>query len=545
LYASRFGQFGDVADLDKAIEVHEKSSMVIQDGEERKADSLVASGMLYAQRFRLFGAAADIDKAISTCKDAIQIIPNDSPKAAYVVQTLGTMFGVRFDRFEDVADIDMGIELLEKALQTTTNEVPFELGCLTSICTSYVLRFEYHNHSNLADVDKAIAANSRAVLLVPPNHPGNVVLQSQRCCAYGNRYKWSRDATDIKAAILAGEYVLRMVHANDPKKPIHLINLGKSYLYRFEHLHNIGDINEAILHFRDAAHCATGIARDRFQAALEWAKCALRADGSSSLEAHSCALDLLPRVAWLGLPMTERHRELTKIGSAVRDAAAAAIASGEYGQAVEWLEQGRSVVWGQLLNLRTPVHQLREKRPDLATRLQHVTTLLALGDSPDIVIDSSHLEPVQRPVEQHIELARKWEELVKQIREVEGFEDFLLPKKMAQLRAAARWGPVVVINVHSLHCDALIVRHDRNDVTHVPLDHFSFEQAKGLQSQLEKLLPKSGLTNRSGRLATEWDPSSDELFMDILSTLWTNVVNPIRESLGLSVCFFLFYSCSH
>jgi hypothetical protein len=339
---------------------------------------------------------------------------------------------------------------------------------------------------------------------------------------------------------VAGERGLQLTITNDPQEPIYLTNIGNAYLYRFEYLEGVGDINKAILHFEGAARCATGSALERFRAALKWADCLSRVPGSSLLEAYGCALDLLPRVAWLGLPMAERHRELTNIGSAVRDAAAAAITSGQYAKAVEWLEQGRSIVWGQLLRLRTPVDELQEKEPNLAARLQRVTALLELANS---ATDSDRQETVQRP----LELAREWEELVNEVRHVKGFENFLLPKKLSQLRNAARLGPVVVINVHSFHCDALILRHDREDVTHVPLDRFSIKLAQNLQSRLDTLLSNSGLRVRSER-ATAWAnhrPNSDKLFRNILSKLWTCVVNPVIESLGSPVCLSRPCSCYH
>jgi hypothetical protein len=44
--------------------------------------------------------------------------------------------------------------------------------------------------------------------------------------------------------------------------------------------------------------------------------------------------------------------------------------SGKHATALEWLEQGRSVVLGQLLNLRTPMDELRNAGHALAERAQ-------------------------------------------------------------------------------------------------------------------------------------------------------------------------------
>ena len=74
-------------------------------------------------------------------------------------------------------------------------------------------------------------------------------------------------------------------------------------------------------------------------------------------------------LAWLGLSITDRHYLLSQAGQIVRDAASASIVAHDYQKAVEWLDQGRSVIWGQFLNLRTPVDELRKSHPGLADQL--------------------------------------------------------------------------------------------------------------------------------------------------------------------------------
>jgi hypothetical protein len=60
----------------------------------------------------------------------------------------------------------------------------------------------------------------------------------------------------------------------------------------------------------------------------------------------------------------------------VRAAAAAAIAADDYEKALEWPEQGRSIIWGQVLSLCTPVDDLKRGYPALADELIRLSTLL-------------------------------------------------------------------------------------------------------------------------------------------------------------------------
>ena len=57
-------------------------------------------------------------------------------------------------------------------------------------------------------------------------------------------------------------------------------------------------------------------------------------------------IQLLPRVVWFGNTFDQRYKYIAGMDSAVADAAAAAVSFGKFNLALEWLAQGRSIVWG-------------------------------------------------------------------------------------------------------------------------------------------------------------------------------------------------------
>jgi hypothetical protein len=67
-------------------------------------------------------------------------------------------------------------------------------------------------------------------------------------------------------------------------------------------------------------------------------------------------------------------------------------------------------------------------------------------------------------VDRRMSLAREWDELVDQVRQLDGFEDFLRPPRLEALLPAAANGPVVIVNVSRWRCDALIVTTDGVEV---------------------------------------------------------------------------------
>ncbi|KAJ7806902.1 CHAT domain-containing protein [Mycena leptocephala] len=213
-----------------------------------------------------------------------------------------------------------------------------------------------------------------------------------------------------------------------------------------------------------------------------WALGAQSLQHPSLLKAYHTALDLLPEVAWLGLSITDRHHWIIKAGSVVRNAAAAAVSYGQLEKAVEWLEQGCSIVWGQLLTLRTPVDTLKEKYPELANELILLSVQLegatARKNDPQLNI-SGNQQSIRRNV------------LLKRIRGFNGFHQFLLPKSISELWPAIKKGPVVFLNVSLDSCDALVLCLG-NGVIHVPLPAFTPDHVKMLTQSLQHLMPYMG-----------------------------------------------------
>ncbi|MDY7084005.1 MAG: CHAT domain-containing protein [Actinomycetota bacterium] len=71
-------------------------------------------------------------------------------------------------------------------------------------------------------------------------------------------------------------------------------------------------------------------------------------------------------------------------------------------------------------------------------------------------------------VDRRMTLAREWDELVEQVRALDGFSDFLRPPRLEALLPAADGGPVVIINVSRWRCDALVVRTSGVSVVELP-----------------------------------------------------------------------------
>jgi hypothetical protein len=143
----------------------------------------------------------------------------------------------------------------------------------------------------------------------------------------------------------------------------------------------------------------------------------------------------------------------------------------------------------------------------------------------------------EEAAQNHRRLAEKWDSLLKSARLLPGFEDFLLPKKLSTLSSAAKSGPVVVINVHKSRSDALILFSGLDDVIHIPLDSGFYDKAQMLQIALNNELHVAGVRvrdARAGRIAPV-NTTDNRRFEMILSSLWTDVVEPVLNGLAFNV----------
>jgi hypothetical protein len=227
----------------------------------------------------------------------------------------------------------------------------------------------------------------------------------------------------------------------------------------------------------------------------------------------------------------------------VRDAVATAITIEQYDTAIEWLEQGRSVVWGQLLQLRTPVDDLQDKHPSLANQLKYISRELeGAGSHGDLITpDTGKQQSPEASAKCYHDLAYERDQLLKKIRSLHGFDMFMLPNKFFQLIPAACSGPVITVNVSKARCDALILLPDLNDVLHIPLNKFTHQDAEELQQSLYVILRKKNVLRSNGRHGGPVPTTSglkdlEKEFERILSQLWLHIVQPILNGMAIMVC---------
>ena len=311
------------------------------------------------------------------------------------------------------------------------------------------------------------------------------------------------------------------------------IDFYESNLFRL--LCSVHDFVGSIHYFRTAAESSTGPPKDRFEAALHWARLSPGDMTSSVVPAYKQVMRILPQLVWLGTPVEIRYDRITDVAGIVStEAASAAIASQEYSLALEWLEEGRSIVWKQMLQLRTPIDDLAAVEPTLATELKEVARDLDYASSPksvDTTVSPQDMS-LSEAARDHHRLAERWQELVDRARGLPGFHAFLRPQNVSELLRSAQSGSVVVINIHESRCDALAIHSNSVEISHIPLN-LTLTQVMGCRSQMVRFVHSQ---NRDVRAPYFNRPNPKDEFRSALGVLWKDLVKPILDALGLLVC---------
>ena len=457
-FRMRFEQAGADADLDKAIRYGEQALEEAPEGHAAYPGVLSNCSVSYKLRFERFRDRADLDRALRYALRTVELMPDGHPQRA---KYLGALVGIYYALFQETRDasyldeaIRSGREGLESGtrLQTERGMARSDLGLM--------YRVRYEQNAAPADLDLAIRYGREAIEATPAGHPERALRLCNLSLSYGARYELSGARQDLDRAHEHGTAAVKTTPIDHPARAMFLVGLGRIHRARFER-GVPGALGEAISCWRAAVRSPVAPASERLHAAIQWGiACEALADPAPAAEGFAEAVRLLPLLAWHGLTRSLREKHLADRGGLVTDAAGWAIEAGNLESALELLEQGRSMLWSQSLQLRTDLTRLRLVDAGLAARLEEVRAALdrAPGSAGETAAAAGASDWSQQLVaDRQRELAREWDELVRQARELPGMDTFLAATPYRRLREAAAGGPVIVVNIGNRRCDALII----------------------------------------------------------------------------------------
>jgi tetratricopeptide (TPR) repeat protein len=546
-FSHRFELSGDLKDISNAILNEQRSVHLTPEGHPFLPGRINNLAISYARRFKSTGDMLDLSNAISNQQKVIEITPeNDLHKSGWL-NNLGTMYQRRFKATKDPIDISNAISSQLKAIEVTPEAHSHLPTILNNLGSSYLARFRLEG--NLVDISNAVSTHEKAVRLTPSNHPELPSRLNGLGSAYSRRFERTADINDLSNCVSCHERAVELTPQGHVYRSAWSENLGKAYLRRFKHSKDRSDMTLAIAQYRMSATNKFGVPSMRLASAETWARLSRPIDPQQSFEAYAVAVELISQVAGLDQTVQKRHTNLINISYLTTEAAACAFSMSKYHTALEWLEQGRCLVWNQLNQLRTPLDDLFAYDGALARRLLAVSKELEILGSREGGFSSTAEagNPMENNIkleaqtQEHISLAQEWDGLLADIRDISQFKDFLRPRRSQDLlENLPDIGFVVVVNVHQNRCDALIL-HSGSDPVHVSLQKFSYKQAESLRSQLYLCLKDNNVRMREvvDRGVRPYFPAVEaHSIRTVLRELWDCVVLPILASLAQRVSIY-------
>ncbi|WP_328619784.1 CHAT domain-containing protein [Streptomyces sp. NBC_00354] len=501
--------------------------------EPDRGDELSALAAAYVRRFERDGARGDLDEAVAAAQRSVEAgRPYDRPAHCARLTVLGTALALRHRFTGDCADLDRSIELGRQVLAVAEEISPASAAIVRRWALpnlSARLRSRHTARGLPADLDEAVALGRKAVAVQLPGNPGTSA-RTNLALALWDRALLRGDPGDLDAAVAEAGAVVAGMRPASPRRAHALLSWAhmmadRSDMTREREGGRAGedDAGAALGGFAEAVQCLTSPAHERLDAAVGWGVFgAARAQAGlagwePAADGFAAAVGLLPLTAWRGLDRGDRERLLAPRSHVASEAAACAIACGRLEEAVELLDQGRSVLWGQALDARTDLTELARAHPEPARRLDGLRAGLEQGAS---LVDGDG-NAVADGTQRQRRLAREWEALVAEIRLQPGFAYFMLPLPFAELSQATAAGPMVLVNVSRYRCDALVVTPGQ--VRLVPLPGLDAEEA---QRRTERYL---AAVDRIGRPGAPTGPVQQTV-LDTLEWLWDTVASPVLDA---------------
>ncbi|MDT0544508.1 CHAT domain-containing protein [Streptomyces lonegramiae] len=580
----RYERTGDPPDLDRAIRVQEEALAAFAERDDDRGHVLGNLAASYQVRYDMRRSPEDLEAAIRLGTEAVSA-PEDNP---FALSVLSMAFILRFKHTWEPADLDRAIRLATEAVAAYPPGSP---GPHRAMAVSYLIQAlltRRQQSFGTEGLDEVITWAREAVAAAPRNHPDVGLHQSMLADLLLSRFRREESPADLKEAIEnaeqavavtpkthrwygkllgglaevlgvgAGVDVLEREESSDLDRAVALtreavaaargddIGLSKALQslvealrHRYRRKLNPADPREAIRYCRQAADITVAMLPDRIKSCATWGRAAVAlGDYVLAAEGYGRAVLLLPQLAWHGLSGRARENHLTEWSGLASAAAACCILAGEPERAVEILEQGRTIIQNQSLHTRGDLTDLEKKAPTLAADLMRVRELLDARQpfaSTNVaqMHEDSPLSPLPRELfaQERAELCREWDDLVAQVRRLEGFERFLAPVPFEELRRAAGHGAVVIINVSEIACHALLLRDATAPIEVIDLPDLAQADVAGqVVAFLNVLLSRSEQRERPF-LYREADRHAVH---DVLDWLWDRIAGPVLDHLGPS-----------
>jgi tetratricopeptide (TPR) repeat protein len=506
----RYLRTGHVSDLDKSIDTLQKVCDRVQDDEIffDRPRCLTNLGIQLSRRYRKKGTIVDLKKAIDVCRKACKVVPNDDLQRCF--SNLAITLKHEYFRTDNVKVLDEAIYMQREAVRTVPENHSDLAAAVHNLAALLWTRFSAKD--KMEDLEEALSNARQAVSLTPKEHLNRAAYLNTLAMQLRDMSRKTGLDSHMHEAIKHGQAVLHATQESHPEQANRLVAQGMRYGDLFWKTNDREYLTAAIDHFESALHnyschedCRIGAAKELFKyyaAVPDWEK---------AYEAAEIAVALISKLIASTTNNADKQDVLVQIYGVASDAAAVAISAGKGAfAALRFLEQGRGMLAASVEETRIEVGRLQEEHPDLAKRFTELRSQIGgsmrVADLTDLTVkdQKSSLSATHPQADSQ---THGLDMLLDEIRHSPGFEDFLTAPTENNVKDAASYGPIVIINVSHLRRDAILV--ERDQIRSIPLPRLTIEDLKSNSQEIHTANPK------------------------VLEWLWNTIAEPVLEALGI------------
>ncbi|KAG1877232.1 CHAT domain-containing protein [Suillus subluteus] len=513
---TRFTQCGSIDDLDESIRLGREAVSLLSEGHPHRGICLHELAFSLGYRFDHQGKPNDLDEAISLYEEALCLRPVGHEFRDSSLDSLGLALISRFNKRDDIDDITRAISLCREALTLRPPGHPRHDITLNNLALALETRY---NKSHVGeDLKEATGRYCESLRLKRHDDPERHITLHNLSSALCSRFMETQENEDVEEAITLCQESLAVLSSLHPDRYFSYMRLQEAYLFRYVILRDPADLSLVVENLRLALRHPTQGYPERIILAYIWTVVAEQYGHGSTLEAYLAFFELLDAHLATRSSATSRREAAAAFHYARSlpvDAASCAIRCDSLRHAVELVEQGRGQQWSLGSRLKTPVEDLELANPKLAHNYLELSRRISNAAQSSATITDRAV--ADQSATEYRRLTRQWEAAVAEIRKLQGFSRFLLPPSYADLQAAARQGPVIILIASQYSCSAIIVPTS-GEPHHVPLPSVTLVDLNNLKDRFARAI-------RHASIMGPKVPRNDLIVL--LRTVWNEIMLPI------------------
>ncbi|KAG6989569.1 putative 30S ribosomal protein S17-like protein [Fusarium oxysporum f. sp. conglutinans] len=442
-FQRRYERTGELRDLEEAIKIARQAVDVTPDDHPDRAGWLSNLGSKLGSRYERTGEMADLEEAITTSRQAVNLTSDDHVDRTAKLNNLGSKLVQRYERIGEVVDLEEAIRIARQVVNLTPDGHIDRAARLSNLGNMLQSRYEQKGKMEdrkMEDLEEAIRTVRQAVNLTSDDHPDRACWLSNLANKLQSKYERTGKMENLEEAITMARQAVNLTSEDHPDRACWLRNLGNKLESRYERTGEMRDLEEASAYLLEAWSCLNAVPFHRVMAAARCLKLLAKQHRvAQSIDLGRRILDLLPSVHTRALNRNDQQFVVSTFAGIASNLCSFLLSANRLSEALECLEQGRTIIISRLLDDRSDLSSLRQDHFQLANRYQ---SLVDEVNAPTRQTIPGVIETLLRKRRQ--EAAVELDMCLKEIRRVSGHERFMLGQTVAEMQECITEGSIVV-----------------------------------------------------------------------------------------------------